>query len=78
MKKAWPWIIGLVFVVAWFGYFETEAFVHPDDYDTLSHVVSTIGAKWPLAIFICGQFTGILSAHFWWAWSDNPMGKGAG
>ena len=78
MKKAWPWIIGLVFVVAWFGYFETEAFVHPDDYDTLSHVVSTIGAKWPLAIFLMGAFSGGLAVHFFWSWRDNPIGGGGG
>lgn len=78
MKKAWPWAIGLLFAVTWFTVFETKAFTDPADYDSLSHVVSTIGAKWPLAIFICGQFCGVLSAHFFWAWRDNPMGKGGG
>lgn len=78
MKKAWPWAVGLVGSLAYFGYYETMAFVHPDQYDTLSHVVSTIGAKWPLAIWICGAFAGGLATHFFWAWRDNPMGKGGG
>lgn len=78
MKKALPWAIGLIGAIAYFGYFETMAFVHPGQYDSLSHVVSTIGAKWPLAIFICGQFCGVLSSHFFWAWAANPMGKGGG
>lgn len=78
MKKTWPWLVGLVGVVAWFGYFETEAFVHPEQYDTLSNVVSTIGAKWPLAIFLCGYLAGALSVHFFWPWAANPLGKGGG
>lgn len=78
MKKAWPWAVGLIGAIAYFGYFETVAFVHPDQYDTLSHVVSTVGAKWPLAIWICGVFAGGLATHFFWAWADNPMGKGGG
>lgn len=78
MKKAWPWLVGLVAVIGWFGYWETMAFVHPDQYDTLSHVVSTIGASWPLAIFICGFFAGGLAVHFFWPWKDNPLGKGGG
>jgi hypothetical protein len=78
MGKAWPWIIGVIGAVSWFGYFETEAFTHPERYDTLSHVVSTLGAKWPLAIFLMGNFSGILQAHFFWPWKANPLGDGNG
>ena len=78
MKKAWPWLIGFIGAILYFAYFETEAFIHPDQYDTLSHVVATVGAKWPVAIWICGAFAGGLACHFWWAWRDNPMGKGGG
>ena len=78
MTKAWPWAVGLVGSLAYFGYFETMAFVHPDRYYTLSHVVSTIGAHWPLAIWISGAFAGGLAVHFFWAWASNPMGKGGG
>lgn len=78
MKRTWPWMVGLVAVIGWFGYWETMAFVHPDQFDTLSHVVSSIGAKWPLAIFLCGFFAGGLSVHFFWPWAANPLGKGGG
>jgi hypothetical protein len=78
VKKAWPWALGLVGAIAYFGYFETMAFLEPGQYDTLSHVVSTIGAKWPLAIYICGFFSGGLATHFFWPWAANPMGPGAG
>jgi hypothetical protein len=78
VKKAWPWAVGAFLWLAWFGYFETEAFVHPEKYDTLSHVVSGIGAKWPLAIFLCGYVAGVLSAHFFWPWNKNPLGPGGG
>lgn len=78
MKRWLPWAIGLAGAVAYFGYFETMAFIHPESYDSLSHVVSTIGHGWPLSIFIMGNFTGGLSVHFFWAWKKNPMGDGGG
>ena len=78
MKKAWPWAVGLIGAIAYFAYFETMAFVHPGQYDTLSHVVASIGASFPLAIWFCGVFAGGLAVHFFWAWTDNPMGKGGG
>ncbi|MEL7086834.1 MAG: hypothetical protein AAGL98_00080 [Planctomycetota bacterium] len=78
MKKALPWLVGLVGAVGYFAYWETMAFVHPDKYDTLSRVVSTIGANWPPFLVICGLFCGMLISHFFWAWSENPMGKGNG
>lgn len=78
MRKALPWAVGLVGAIAYFGYYETMAFVHPDQYDTLSHVVSTIGVNWPPFLVLCGLVIGMLISHFFWAWSDNPMGKGEG
>jgi len=78
MKRWLPWAVGLVGAVGYFGYFETMAFLHPETYDTLSHVVSTIGVKWPLSIFLMGNFSGGLAVHFFWAWKANPMGEGGG
>ena len=78
MKKAWPWLVGLIGAIGYFAYFETVAFIHPDQYVTLSHVVSTIGMKWPFAIYLCGFFSGGLSVHFFWPWAANPLGKGGG
>lgn len=78
MKKAWPWLLGLIAAIGYFAYFETMAFIHPETYDTLSHVVSTLGAKWPLAIWFAGYFAGGLSVHFFWPWTANPLGKGNG
>ena len=78
MKKAWPWAVGATALLLWFGYWETMAFLHPDTYDTLSHTVSTIGAKWPFFLVLFGYVTGGLSVHFFWSWAANPMGKGGG
>lgn len=78
MAKKWPWAVGLVAVLAYFGYFETMAFMHPGQYDTLSNTISTIGANWPPAIYFCGFFSGGLCVHFFWPWAANPMGKGGG
>lgn len=78
MKKSLPWLIGLFGAISYFAYFETMAFIHPDQYDTLSHVVSTVGAAWPPFLVLYGLVTGMLISHFFWAWSENPMGKGGG
>ena len=78
MKRAWPWATGLVFVLGWFGYWETMAFLHPDRYATLSYTISSMSHAWPPLIFFCGFTAGFLTAHFWWAWRKNPMGDGGG
>jgi hypothetical protein len=78
MKRTWPWFVGLVFMLGWFGYWETMAFVHPEQYDTLSHTVSDIGAHWPFSLVLFGMLAGGLLVHFFWAWAANPMGKGEG
>lgn len=78
MKRWLYWLICLALAIGAFAYGESEAFLHPDQYDTLSHVVSTIAHDWPLSIFIMGNFTGGLSVHFFWAWKKNPMGDGGG
>ena len=54
------------------------AFVHPDQYSTLSYTVSSIAAKWPFFIVLVSFTAGTLSAHFFWPWAANPMGKGGG
>lgn len=71
-----PWIIGALLAIAFFAYFEWRAFAHPDRQNTLSHFVSTIGAKWPMSIWLMGVGTGILAAHFFWAWVQNPIAGG--
>lgn len=77
MKRYLPWIIGLALAITYFAVFETLAFTAPDTHASLSNAVSTLG-KWPMTIFFCGQFAGILQSHFFWAWRDNPLGKGGG
>ena len=61
-----PWILGAVAAIFFFAYFEHRAFKHPERNNTLSHAVYTIGAKWPLSIFIMGAFVGGLAVHFFW------------
>lgn len=78
MKRYAPWIIGLVLVVAYFAVFETLAFTNPATHASLSNFVSTIGRDWPMSIFVCGFVCGGGAVHFFWAWRDNPMGKGGG
>lgn len=78
MKRAWLWGIGLLLAVVFFAVNEALAFVYPNDFTTLSYAVSYIGAKWPPFIWFCGHITGLLTAHFFWAWKANPMGPGAG
>lgn len=78
MKRYRPWLVGLVLAVAYFAVFETLAFTSPDTHASLSNAVATIGHNWPLSIWFCGYFAGMLSAHFFWPWRDNPMGKGGG
>jgi hypothetical protein len=73
-----PWIIGIVGAVAHFAWFEGGAFRHPDRYNTLSHFIATIGARWPLSIYLMGFLSGGLAVHFFWPWLQNPLGVGAG
>jgi hypothetical protein len=76
MRKALPWAIGTILALGYFATFETLGFIYPDRFETLSHLVSSIGAHWPLFIFICGFCCGGLASHFFWPWRDNPLGKG--
>lgn len=78
MRKNLPWIIGIVGAIAFFAYFEAAAFDHPDRYNTLSHFLATMGATWPLSIFLLGMFAGGLAVHLFWPWKENPLGKGGG
>lgn len=69
----WPWIIGLVLFLAWFGYWETKALMSPRPDTsktnwTLSYFVYTIGAHFPLSIFLMGLIVGGLAVHFYWHW----------
>lgn len=74
--KNLPWILGAVGAIAFFAVFEGLAFAHPDRVNTLSHLIATIGARWPFSIFLMGFGTGTLAAHFFWAWPDNPEAGG--
>ena len=67
------WIVCAVLAIIVFAVGEAYAFKHPDRQNTLSHLVSTIGAKWPMSIWLMGVGTGILAAHFFWGWSANPI-----
>lgn len=74
----WPWIVGAIIFVAWFAVFEFYAFKHPNRINTLSTAVATLGARWPLSIFLFGLLIGGLAVHFWWPWAANPLGPGTG
>lgn len=73
-----PWIIGLLLAMAFFAFFEWRAFKYPLRQNTLSRVIATIGANWPLSIWLMGLMAGILAAHFFWPWCGNPLGNGGG
>jgi hypothetical protein len=78
VKKYLPWIGGLLGAVVYFAIFETLAFQEPDRFATLSNSISSLGAHWPLSIFLIGFFAGGLASHFFWPWKANPLGKGGG
>lgn len=78
MSKNLPWILGTLGAIAFFAVFEGIAFAHPERVNTLSHFIATIGASWPISIFFMGMFCGVLAAHFFWPWKDNPEGAGGG
>jgi hypothetical protein len=61
-----PWIVGTILAILFFVYFERRAFNHPQRQSTLSRFIYTIGSRWPLSIFIMGQFSGGLAVHFFW------------
>ena len=63
-----PWIIGALLAIVFFVVFERYAFNHPNRQHTLSMWVFTIGARWPLSIFLMGMFVGGLAVHFFWHW----------
>jgi hypothetical protein len=71
-----PWLFGLLTAISFFAVFEAKAFDHPERTNTLSHAVYTIGAKWPLSIFLMGNFAGGLAVHFFWHWC--PAGSVSG
>ncbi len=78
MKKNLPWIAGIFVAILFFAWFESAAFAHPERYNTLSHFIATLGAQWPLSIYLMGFFNGGLAVHFFWPWAQNPLGKGGG
>lgn len=53
-----------------FAFFETRALRHPENANrvTLSRYMATIGAKFPLSLFMLGLVVGGLAVHFWWHW----------
>ena len=69
-------VVGLVWVVL-FVVFETRAFLEPNNPNrvTLSRFMATIGAQFPLSIFMIGLVVGGLGVHFWWHWC--PAGVAA-
>ena len=61
-----PWIIGVLVAIVFFTVFEWRAFKYPERQNTLSKTIYTIGAKWPLSIWLMGVFAGALATHFFW------------
>jgi len=68
MSGDMPWILGTLGAIAFFAFFERRGLDHAHSNNTLSYAVYTIGSKWPLSIFIMGQFCGGLAVHFFWHW----------
>lgn len=69
----WPVGILIWLVIGWaeFGYFESNAILHPSSSRvTLSYFVYYLSTKFPLSIFwggvLVGAFFGSLSVHFFW------------
>jgi hypothetical protein len=63
----WYWwaLWALLFAVS-FALLERYAFAHPDRQWTLSRVMATLGARFPLSLVVWGIFIGGLSVHFFW------------
>ena len=60
------WWIGSGAALVFFVIFEWRGFLNRNN--TLSHWIYTLGASWPLSIFLMGQFCGGLAVHFFWHW----------
>jgi hypothetical protein len=69
----WVWFLWFGLIWTSFAVFEGYALRHPERMWTLSRLVSTIGAKWPLSIALLGFLFGGLLVHFFWPY-DNPLG----
>lgn len=70
MNDAIVWILlGLAWLAA-FIFFEVRALRDPKNPKrmTLSRFVFTVGAKFPLSIFLMGMVVGGLAVHFFWHW----------
>lgn len=63
-----PWILGTLFAIAFFAFFEWRAFRYPLRHNTLSRFIYTVGSNWPLSIWLMGLFAGLLATHFFWHW----------
>lgn len=70
------WIVGVLGSIAFFAVGEGYAFKHPERQNSLSRAIATVGAKWPMSIWLMGLFAGILASHFFWAWPTNPLAGG--
>lgn len=76
--KDLPWIIGILAALIFFAIFEAYGFAHPDRVNTLSRAIATLGARWPLSIWLMGLFCGVLASHLFWPWACSPLGPGGG
>jgi len=76
MSETYLWIIGLVGAIAFFVAVEGLALRHPDRQWTLSRSIATLGANFPLSIWICGAFAGGLAVHLFWPYC--PFGISIG
>jgi hypothetical protein len=61
------WTAFLFAVLIVFAVLETRALLRPGGI-TLSRYTATIGAKFPMSIFLAGLIVGGLAVHFWWHW----------
>jgi hypothetical protein len=70
LSETWLWAVGLIAAIVFFAVVESYAIDYPNNQWTLSKAIATLGAKWPLSIWICGAFAGGLAVHFFWHWCD--------
>ena len=61
-----PWLFGIALALVFFTYFEARGLRHQTRQHTLSMVLYTIGAKWPVSIWLMGFFAGMMATHLFW------------
>lgn len=73
----WPWIVMLIAGAIFFAWWEDVGLRHGARTHTLSMFMHTIGARWPLSIWLFGGLCWMLATHLFWPWCpDGNLGVG--